>query len=153
MAEIVAEGGMAITHKCDVSKEYEVQQMFADVISQFGTVEILINNAGLQKDAPFTEMTLEQWNFVIGVNLTGQFLCAKEAIKEFLRLGVNGKSRSAGKIIFMSSVHELIPWAGHANYATSKGGVNLMMKTIAQEFAPKMIRQYCPGSNCYTYQS
>lgn len=146
--EIINEGGKAIAYKCDVSKEEEVKQMFADIVSQFGTVDILINNAGLQKDAPFTEMTLDQWNFVIGVNLTGQFLCAREAIKEFLRRGVNGKSKSAGKIICMSSVHEVIPWAGHANYAASKGGVNLMMKTIAQEFAPQKIRinSIAPGA-------
>ncbi len=146
--EIVANGGNAISYKCDVSKEVEVQLMFADVIKEFGTVDILVNNAGLQKDAPFTEMTLDQWNFVLGVNLTGQFLCAREAIKEFLRRGVNGKSKSAGKIICMSSVHEVIPWAGHANYAASKGGVMLMMKTIAQEFAPKMIRinSIAPGA-------
>jgi glucose 1-dehydrogenase len=138
--EIAANGGSAISYQADVSKEDQVQNMFADIVKQFGTVDILVNNAGLQKDAPFTEMTLEQWNFVIGVNLTGQFLCAREAIKEFLRRGVNGKSKSAGKIICMSSVHEVIPWAGHANYAASKGGVMLMMKTIAQEFAPKNIR-------------
>lgn len=146
--EINQDGGTAITYKCDVSKEDQVQKMFADVISQYGTVDILVNNAGLQKDAPFTEMTLDQWNFVLGVNLTGQFLCAREAIREFLRRGVNGKSKSAGKIICMSSVHEVIPWAGHANYAASKGGVMLMMKTIAQEFAPKKIRinSIAPGA-------
>lgn len=146
--EIIANGGRAITYKCDVSKEDEVKAMFADTIKEFGTVDILVNNAGLQKDAPFTEMTLDQWNFVLSVNLTGQFLCAREAIKEFLKRGVNGKSKSAGKIICMSSVHEVIPWAGHANYAASKGGVMLMMKTIAQEFAPKMIRinSIAPGA-------
>src|SRR6516162_3866884 len=146
--EIIAKGGTAISYKCDVSKEEEVKKMFTDIINQFGTVDILVNNAGLQKDAPFTEMTLEQWNFVLGVNLTGQFLCAREAIKEFLRHGVNSKSKSAGKIICMSSVHEVIPWAGHANYAASKGGVMLLMKTIAQEFAPKRIRinSIAPGA-------
>jgi glucose 1-dehydrogenase len=148
VAEIAKDGGHAISYQCDVSKEDQVKKMFADVIAQFGTLDILINNAGLQKDAPFTEMTLDQWNFVLSVNLTGQFLCAREAIKEFLRRGVNGKSRSAGKIICMSSVHEVIPWAGHANYAASKGGVMLMMKTIAQEFAPKKIRvnSIAPGA-------
>lgn len=146
--EIAADGGMAIAYKADVSKEEEVKNMFSDVIGEFGTVDILVNNAGLQKDAPFTEMTLDQWNFVLGVNLTGQFLCAREAIREFLRRGVNGHSKSAGKIICMSSVHEVIPWAGHANYAASKGGVMLMMKTIAQEFAPKKIRinSIAPGA-------
>jgi len=146
--EIVADGGKAISYQCDVSKEDQVKQMFSDIVTNYGTVDILVNNAGLQKDAPFAEMTLEQWNFVLGVNLTGQFLCAREAIKEFLRRGVNGKSKSAGKIICMSSVHEVIPWAGHANYAASKGGVMLMMKTIAQEFAPRKIRinSIAPGA-------
>jgi len=146
--EIAANGGRAISFQADVSKEPDVKNMFEETIRQYGTVDILINNAGLQKDAPFAEMTLDQWNFVLGVNLTGQFLCAREAIKEFLRRGVNGKSKSAGKIICMSSVHEVIPWAGHANYAASKGGVMLMMKTIAQEFAPKKIRinSIAPGA-------
>lgn len=148
VAEIAANGGRAISYKCDVSKEDEVIQMFSDVVKQFGTVDILVNNAGLQRDAKFTEMSLEQWNFVLSVNLTGQFLCAREAIKEFLRRGVNGKSRAAGKIICMSSVHEVIPWAGHANYAASKGGVMLLMKTIAQEYAPSKIRinSIAPGA-------
>jgi glucose 1-dehydrogenase len=148
VAEIAGGGGTAMSYQADVSKETDVQKMFNDVIAHYGTVDILINNAGLQKDAPFTEMTLDQWNFVLGVNLTGQFLCAREAIKEFLRRGVNGKSKSAGKIVCMSSVHEVIPWAGHANYAASKGGVMLMMKTIAQEFAPSKIRinSIAPGA-------
>ena len=147
--DITALGGVAITYKADVSKEAEVKQMFADTVQQFGTVDILVNNAGLQKDAPFHQMTLDQWNYVLNVNLTGQFLCAREAIREFLKRGVDDKrSKSAGKIICMSSVHEVIPWAGHANYAASKGGVNLMMKTIAQEFAPKHIRinSIAPGA-------
>jgi glucose 1-dehydrogenase len=147
--EIAKNGGSAIAYRCDVSKEDEVVKMFEDVVTQFGTVDILINNAGLQRDAKFEHMTLEQWNFVIGVNLTGQFLCAREAIKEFLRRGIDEKrSKAAGKIICMSSVHEVIPWAGHANYAASKGGIMLMMKTIAQEFAPKKIRinSIAPGA-------
>ncbi|HXB42994.1 MAG TPA: SDR family oxidoreductase [Puia sp.] len=149
LAEITGAGGTGITYQCDVSKEQEVVNMFSDVVKQFGTVDILINNAGLQRDSPFNEMTLAQWNFVIGVNLTGQFLCAREAIKEFLRMGiVPGKSKAAGKIICISSVHEVIPWGGHANYAASKGGIMLMMKSIAQEFAPKKIRinSICPGA-------
>ena len=141
LAEITAGGGTGIVYQCDVSKEAEVQKMFADVVAKFGTVDILVNNAGLQRDSPFEAMTLEQWDFVLGVNLTGQFLCAREAIREFLRRGVvPERSRAAGKIICMSSVHEVIPWAGHANYAASKGGIELMMKSIAQEFAPKKIR-------------
>lgn len=149
VADITTAGGKAISYQCDVSKEDEVIKMFADIVAQFGTVDILVNNAGLQRDAKFVDMTLEQWNFVLAVNLTGQFLCAREAIKEFLRRGVDEtKSKAAGKIICMSSVHEVIPWAGHANYAASKGGVMLMMKTIAQEYAPKKIRinSIAPGA-------
>ena len=115
--------------------------MFARTFEAFGTVDILIANAGLQQDAAFDQMTLQQWNTVIGVNLTGQFLCAREAVKEFKRRGVRKEiSCAAGKIICMSSVHDVIPWAGHVNYAASKGGVMLMMKSIAQEVAPYRIR-------------
>ncbi len=139
--EITDAGGKAISAQCDVSKEAEVQQLFAGVIQQFGTIDILVNNAGLQKDAAFQDMTLDNWNFVLGVNLTGQFLCAREAIREFLRRGIDPKkSVAAGKIICMSSVHEVIPWAGHANYAASKGGIMMLMKSISQEFAPHKIR-------------
>jgi glucose 1-dehydrogenase len=141
LAGIKGAGGAGITYQCDVSKEDEVKKMVADIVSQFGTVDILVNNAGLQRDSPFQEMTLEQWNYVLAVNLTGQFLCSREVIKEFLRRGIVAeRSRAAGKIICMSSVHEVIPWAGHANYAASKGGINMLMKSIAQEFAPSKIR-------------
>ncbi|MFI5153653.1 MAG: SDR family oxidoreductase [Chitinophagales bacterium] len=149
LSEIRSLGGNGMTMQCDVSKEAEVQSMFAGTIKEFGTVDILVNNAGLQKDSPFDKMTLDQWNFVISVNLTGQFLCAREAIREFLRRGVDpGRSKAAGKIIHMSSVHEVIPWAGHANYAASKGGIMMLMKTLAQEFAWKKIRvnSVCPGA-------
>lgn len=139
--EIKDNGGEAFIVKADVSQEAEVTAMFRQTVEKYGTVDILVNNAGLQNDAPFHEMTLEAWNHVIGINLTGQFLCAREAIKEFLRRGVvPERSKSAGKIICISSVHEVIPWAGHANYAASKGGVMMLMKTIAQEYAPLKIR-------------
>jgi glucose 1-dehydrogenase len=149
LQEITAAGGSGTTAKADVSKEDEVINMFAQTVRQFGTVDILINNAGLQKDSPFEKMTLDQWNFVLGVNLTGQFLCAREAILEFIRRGIDEKrSKAAGKIIHMSSVHEVIPWGGHANYAASKGGIMLLMKSIAQEFAGRKIRinSICPGA-------
>lgn len=147
--EIKGRGSKAFAHKADVSKEDQVQAMFQQMFKEFGTIDILINNAGLQIDAPFDELTLEQWNGVINVNLTGQFLCAREAIREFKRRGVvESVSCSAGKIICISSVHEVIPWAGHVNYAASKGGVMLMMKSIAQEFAPHRIRvnSIAPGA-------
>ena len=147
--ELKKEGVNSFAFKADVSNEDEVIKMFEETIKQFGTVDILINNAGLQRDSAFEEMTLEQWNKVISVNLTGQFLCAREAVKEFKRRGVKKEiSCSAGKIIHISSVHEVIPWAGHANYAASKGGVMMLMKTIAQEVAPYRIRvnSICPGA-------
>lgn len=145
-AEAVAEeirrcGTRAIIHKADVSDEKQVQEMFARAVTEFGTVDILVNNAGIQKDAPFDQLTLAQWQRVMDVNLTGQFLCAREAVREFKRRGVRPEiSCAAGKIICVSSVHEVIPWAGHVNYAASKGGVMLMMKSIAQEVAPWRIR-------------
>jgi glucose 1-dehydrogenase len=148
-AEIRRAGVRALAHKADVSDEKQVQEMFRRAITEFGTIDILVNNAGLQRDAPFHAMTLEQWNAVIGVNLTGQFLCAREAVREFLRRGfVPEISRAAGKIICISSVHEIIPWAGHANYAASKGGIAMMMKTLAQEVAPQRIRvnSIAPGA-------
>ena len=115
--------------------------MFARVQEEFGSFEILVNNAGIQKDAPFAEMTAEQWDKVIAVNLRGQFLCAREAVRIFRRQGIREDvSCSAGKIIAMSSVHDIIPWAGHVNYAASKGGVAMMMKSIAQEVAADRIR-------------
>ena len=148
-AGIEAEGGAAIPVRADVSREAEAQALFRAAIAAFGTVHILVNNAGLQRDAPIEEMTLADWDRVIGVNLTGQFLCAREAVREFGRRGMQPElSRALGKIICMSSVHEVIPWAGHANYAASKGGVALLMKTLAQELAPRRIRvnSVAPGA-------
>lgn len=149
VATLLNEGVEAYAHRADVSQEAEVQAMFRTMFDAFGTIDILINNAGLQQDAPFMDMTLQQWNTVIGINLTGQFLCAREAVREFMRRGVMPeKSCAAGKIVCMSSVHEVIPWAGHVNYAASKGGVMLMMKSLAQEVAPFRIRvnSVCPGA-------
>jgi glucose 1-dehydrogenase len=134
-------GVAACAIKADVSREDEVQAMFREMLERFGTIDILVNNAGVQRDAAFDQMTLENWNRVIGINLTGQFLCAREAVREFKRRGVvPAVSCAAGKIVCMSSVHEIIPWAGHANYAASKGGIMMMMKSMSQELAPHRIR-------------
>jgi glucose 1-dehydrogenase len=139
--QIEAGGRRAIAIKADVSKEDEVKAMFAKAVDHFGTLHICVSNAGLQRDAPLLDMTLEQWNTVINVNLTGQFLCAREAVREFTRRGVvHEVSAAAGKLVFMSSVHQEIPWAGHVNYAASKGGVMQLMRSIAQEVAPLAIR-------------
>lgn len=142
-------GVKAAAIKADVSKEDEVIAMFEEMYRQFGTIDILINNAGMQQDSPFDQMQIEKWNKVISVNLTGQFLCAREAVKEFRKRGVKKEiSCAAGKIIHISSVHEVIPWAGHVNYASSKGGIMMLMKSIAQEVAPYRIRvnSICPGA-------
>jgi glucose 1-dehydrogenase len=141
VAQIRELGVQACAYQADVSAEDQVEAMFKAMVQQFGTIDILVNNAGLQRDAAFTQMSLQHWNTVLNVNLTGQFLCARAAVREFLRRGiVPSVSCAAGKIIHMSSVHQQIPWAGHANYATSKGGIKMLMESLAQEMAPHRIR-------------
>ena len=138
---ITQAGGKAFAIQADVSKEEDVIKMFEKAVSEFGAIDIVVTNSGIQKDSPIVDMSLEDWNMVIGVNLTGQFLCAREAMRAFVKQGVReGVSRAAGKLISISSVHEIIPWAGHANYAASKGGIQMFMKTLAQEMAPQKIR-------------
>ena len=142
-------GATALTVRADVSKEDEVKTMFARAVDAFGTLDIVVNNAGLQKDARFEDLTIEAWDLVMNVNLKGQFLCAREAVRLYKRQGVRKDvSCSAGKILCVSSVHDIIPWAGHVNYAASKGGVMMMMKSIAQEVAPYRIRvnSIAPGA-------
>jgi len=139
--EIRRASGDAVAVRADISREDEVEAMFAQTIAAWGSVDIVVNNAGLQRDAPLHQMSLKDWRLVLDVNLTGQFLCARAAVREFLRRGVvPALSAAAGKIICMSSVHDVIPWAGHANYAASKGGVSMLMKTMAQELAMHKIR-------------
>jgi glucose 1-dehydrogenase len=119
--QIACFGGRAMVCRADVSNEYQVAEMFEEACAVFGTLDIVVANAGLQRDAPFEEMTLAQWNMVINVNLTGQFLCARAAVGEFLHRGPRPQvSRALGKIICMSSVHEVIPWAGHAKAARGR---------------------------------
>lgn len=147
--QIIAAGGQAIAVGADISQEQEVAQLFAQTLERFGRLDILLANSGLQKDAPITEMSLKDWNTVIGVNLTGQFLCARSALRQFKAQQPRPQvSRALGKIIHMSSVHQTIPWAGHANYAASKGGVDLLMRTIAQEVGSLKIRvnSIAPGA-------
>ncbi|MEC4983069.1 MAG: SDR family oxidoreductase [Oscillatoria sp. PMC 1068.18] len=147
--EIEAEGGVAIALEADVSDENAVKQMFAEMFAAFGTIDILVNNAGMQKDANLVDMSFADWQKVINVNLGGTFLCAREAAKEFIRRGViSERSCAAGKMIFMSSVHDIIPWSGHSNYAASKGGIKLFMQSIAQELAEYKIRvnSIAPGA-------
>ena len=147
--DLVGQGMEAMAIGADVSREDEVQAMFAKTLAAWGTIDILVNNAGLQRDAPVTEMTLEQWNTVLAVNLTGMFLCSRAAVGIMMKQGIRPEvSRAAGKIVCISSVHEVIPWAGHVNYAASKGGVSLFMQSLAQEVAPHRIRvnSVAPGA-------
>ena len=148
-AEVEARGVRALPVRSDVTQADSVAALIRATLDAFGRLDILVNNAGLQKDAPFHEMTTAQWDTVMNVNLRGQFLCTREAVRIFMRQGLRpALSSSAGKIICISSVHDVIPWAGHVNYAASKGGVMLMMKSVAQEIAPLRIRvnSICPGA-------
>ncbi len=149
VSDIVASGGSALAIRADVSREDEVRAMFRQAIETLGTLHIVVSNAGIQRDSSFLEMTLDTWNAVIGVNLTGSFLCAREAAREFVRRGMQPEiSCALGKIIFMSSVHQVIPWAGHVNYATTKGGIAQLMRSVAQELAHRKIRvnSIAPGA-------
>ncbi|KAF1065911.1 MAG: Glucose 1-dehydrogenase 1 [Pseudomonas citronellolis] len=139
--QIRDQGGSAVALAGDVSNEAEVDALFAQAVAIFGRLDILVANSGLQRDAAFADMSLDDWNTVINVNLTGQFLCARAAVRQFNRQGLRPEvSRALGKIIHMSSVHQVIPWAGHVNYAASKGGVDLLMRSIAQEMGEQRIR-------------
>ncbi|WP_207420686.1 glucose 1-dehydrogenase [Desertivirga brevis] len=141
LEKIIEGGGKGFIHKADVGKEDEVISMFEKATSEYGTLDVLINNAGIQKDSDFSSMTLDQWNKVINTNLTGQFLCAREAIQLFeAKKQASPDDKAIGNIIFISSVHDIIPWAGHVNYASSKGGILMLMKSLALEVAPKKIR-------------
>jgi len=134
-------GRKAVVFKANVSCESEVKAMFDCMFQTFGRLDICVPNAAIQLNANVDEMTLEQWQGVIDVNLTGMFLCAREAIRAFKRQGIDRSiSYACGKLIFMSSVHDIIPWAGHANYAAAKGGLMLFMKSLAQEVAHIRIR-------------
>jgi glucose 1-dehydrogenase len=147
--EIAAAGGRAIAFAADVSQEAQVDAMVSAAVERFGTVHILVANAGIERPAPIQEMTLEQWQSVLDVNLTGSFLCARAAVREFLRRGPDpGVSAAAGKIVLTSSVHQIVPWAYQSNYAASKGGLSMLMKSLAQELAPAKIRvnSVAPGA-------
>lgn len=147
--EFKTSGVDAMAIRADVSNEAEVEAMFGAMLGAWGAIDVLVSNAGLQRDAALVDMSLAQWNTVLGVNLTGAFLCVRAAARAMTRQGVRERvSRAAGKILLVSSVHEVIPWAGHANYAASKGGLKLFMQTVAQELAPRRIRvnSIAPGA-------
>lgn len=141
VSRIIARGGRAIAVQADVSREGDVARLFEEAAAAFGRVDVLVSNSGVQKDAAIADMSLADWNTVIDINLTGQFLCVREAVRRFRAQAADARpARSAGAIIAMSSVHEVIPWAGHINYASAKGGVRMLTRSLAQEVAVDGIR-------------
>ncbi len=141
VAQIKATEGRAVAVNADVTKPKDCKRLFDVAVQHFGGVDILVANAGIERNRAFTKLSLKDWEDVIKTNLTAQFLCAQEAVRCFRRQGIEpNRSRAIGKILLMSSVHQAIPWGGHANYAASKGGANLLMESIAQELASERIR-------------
>jgi len=138
--EIAKGGGQALSVGGDVSSEKDAERMISEAAARFGRIDIVVSNAGIQLDSPALEMKADEWRKVLDVNLTGQFLVARAAARRFVDQGVSNGRRAAGVIVCMSSVHDVVPWAGHANYAAAKGGVDMLMKTLAQEFASHKIR-------------
>jgi glucose 1-dehydrogenase len=132
--EVEQAGGQAIIVQGDVTKEKDVINLVQTAIQHFGTLDVMINNAGIENPVPSHELTLENWKKVIDTNLTGAFLGSREAIKYFVENNIKGN------VINMSSVHEMIPWPLFVHYAASKGGIKLMTETLALEYAPKGIR-------------
>ncbi len=135
-------GGRAIAVQMDVARERDVQRAFAEARDAFGGLDLLVNNAGIERRFPLVEMPLEWWQRVLDVNLTGAFLCSREAARIMLDAGARGA------IVNITSVHEQIPWEGFAHYCASKGGEKLFAQTIARELAPHGIRvvNVAPGA-------
>ncbi|KRE10209.1 MULTISPECIES: glucose 1-dehydrogenase [Priestia] len=134
LEEIKKVGGEAIAVKGDVTVESDVINLVQSAIKEFGKLDVMINNAGMENPVSSHEMSLSDWNKVIDTNLTGAFLGSREAIKYFVENDIKGT------VINMSSVHEKIPWPLFVHYAASKGGMKLMTETLALEYAPKGIR-------------
>jgi glucose 1-dehydrogenase len=133
--------GEAVAVQADVGNEIDVERMVTETVTAFGGLDILVNNAGIEKQIPLLETSQQDWERILRTNLTGTFLCLREAGKVMADAG-------GGVIVNMSSVHEFIPWPGFAPYCASKGGVKLLMETAARELAPKNIRviNVAPGA-------
>ena len=139
MAEAIeAAGGTATTVQMDVSREEDVTRGFREVVDALGGLDLLVNNAGLEEAYELVDMPLESWEKVIGVNLTGAFLCCREAARVM----------DGGTIVVNTSVHEVMPWMRFSHYAASKGGLKLFVQSIAKELAPRGIRvcSVAPGA-------
>lgn len=141
--EIADAGGRAVAVAGDVSNEDQVVAMFSQAGEELGgPVDLLVNNAGVEKPFKLVDMPLEEWNKVLAVNLTGAFLCTREAARGMLAAGIKGS------IVNVSSVHEVIPWPQFGHYCASKGGLKLFAQTVARELAPSGIRvvNVAPGA-------
>jgi glucose 1-dehydrogenase len=134
-------GRHGIAVQADVGQEADVKRMVADTVKAFGGVDLLVNNAGIEKQIPLLEMPLDAWEAIIRTNLTGAFLCLREAGKAIVAAG-------GGVVVNISSVHEFIPWPGFAHYCSSKGGMKMLMETAARELSPKRVRvvNIAPGA-------
>lgn len=138
---ITKAGGSAIAVQADVGDEAQVTAMVAKTVEAFSGLDLLVNNAGIEAKKPLLELPLELWDSVLRTNLTGAFLCLREAGKVMAK-------GDGGVVVNMSSVHEFIPWPGFAHYCASKGGIKLLMETAARELAPHKIRlvNIAPGA-------
>jgi glucose 1-dehydrogenase len=141
-AAIEAQGGRALPVGMDVADEEDVVRAFDETEAGLGRVDLLVNNAGIEAPHKLVDMELDDWERVLRVNLTGAFLCSRQAARALVGAGARGV------IVFMSSVHEVIPWVSFSHYAASKGGMKLFAQSIARELAPHGIRvvSVAPGA-------
>lgn len=135
-------GKNTVAFPADVSKRDQVEQMFANAVAHFGRVDIVVSNAGIEKQIPFQDITDDDWNNIMSVNLYGSFVVSQTAVRQMIKQG-NG-----GKVLFISSVHEDIPFPNHTIYCASKGGVRMMMRNMAVDLAPHQINvnNIAPGA-------
>lgn len=141
VANIVALGGKAVCLRADMAKERDIRSLFTQVLKKIGPLDILINSAGMENKHSFLTMPLKDWDQVLSVNLRAVFLCSQLAAQSMVK-------RKRGVILNISSVHAVLPWVGYAHYCASKGGLEMLMKTMALELAPKGIRvnNVAPGA-------
>ncbi len=139
VASIEAAGGHAIAVQADVGREADVTALVRATTSAFSGLDLLVNNAGIEKKVPLLEMTADDWSAVVTTNLTGAFLCLREAARAM--------GKEGGVVVNMSSVHEHVPWPGYSHYCASKGGLKLLMQTAARELAPAIrVLNIAPGA-------
>jgi glucose 1-dehydrogenase len=142
VAALTMIGGHAIAVAADVSDAQQVAMLFDETIKTFGGVDVLVNNAGVEKKMPFVDTPDDDWEKIIAINLTGPFLCSRRAAKQMIAQG------RGGRIINISSVHEDLAMPTNAPYCAAKGGLRMLMRTIAVELAPHdiLVNNVAPGA-------